>query len=148
MANGVIHILDGFLLIAEDSAKDIVEKLQGLERFREMVGWLDNPADGSDNIFMELLNEKKDNDKSMTLFVPSNLALSRLPQEQQWRLRHDRAFLTRILNLHLISNSNYPLLTAEMINGSSVGTAQGQRLTFLKAPKGSGGTKSSSTKLF
>lgn len=120
MLNGVIHVIDRVLLIVEQNAREILETRRNLFKFRE---WF-NTADP------RLLDGLRTDD-DMTLFIPTNKAISALPLEKINQLRNDRQFLEKILNMHIVPQR---LLSDGISNATAVFSQQGQRLSFEVRP--------------
>ncbi|XP_055351964.1 fasciclin-1-like [Paramacrobiotus metropolitanus] len=121
VGNGVVHIIDRVLLLVEQNARDMLSARDSMRNFRE---WL-NLADA------QFFNNLAEPSADLTLFIPSNESIAALPVAKVHQLRTDRAFLNRIVSMHIVPGRMWR--AEEMLRENTTLTASSnvKRLTFF-----------------
>ncbi|XP_061190847.1 uncharacterized protein LOC133198963 [Saccostrea echinata] len=124
--NGVVHGLNG--VMRKTSQKTT-------------YGWIQNPEDTAQQFtrFLDLMsylyvmdpiNDISSPDKIITLFVPSDNAMQKIPTTQLDRLKNDSKELQRIIQAHYVPNQ--AIFTNCISHNEGVTNANGETLTFLQ----------------
>lgn len=92
IANGVIHIIDNLLYYVY---RNVMQKILAMPETRSVAKLFSQIGEPYRRVL-------QDTESSLTVFVPTDEALSRLPVKKQKLLKDDRTLLTDILSRHIV----------------------------------------------